>query len=187
MSVASCTKTAAIYAQSWTAGLPNYMYVHFKDAFGNNVQLQASRLIAVASYVVQPAPPVVVTIAMESNNYIADINAYANRSGSVNFRLSLDSEPNNPFFNFVATVSPSLFSASQSYATLGAIANSHEPFTSVSYASKSASIQPWYEAFLFIFFFVGGDLKNLPRQDAIFSCVPSRPHRSPEARTWVSR
>jgi hypothetical protein len=141
--VPNCLKTAEVYTKSWTAGLANSLFVRLKDAYDNDVPTLPSRLVVAASYVIQPAPAVVVSITMSAGGAQADIAIFVNRTGNVNFRLSLDSEPTNPFFNLVATVGPSLYSATQTFAIPGVLANTLPPYPTVFANAGSLPIQPW--------------------------------------------
>ena len=144
MLLSACVKTSDIYAKYWTAGLANLITVKFKDEFGNDVAMPYSRVVITANYVTQPSPPVVVVAGNNLGSSTVDVNIYVNKTGSVTFRLRLDSDVNNWIYDITAIVSPSIFSASASYATLGSLVNSVAPFPNVFATAGSAPIQPWY-------------------------------------------
>ena len=133
-----------MYLQSLGAGQPNLATIQFNDEFDNPVYVPASRMVVLASYTTQPSPQVVTLIDTTNGSNVMDIYIFVNRTGQVSLRISIDSEPDNPFYSVVATVTPAVYSSLQTYALVSFLTTTQPPFTMVDSTAGIFTIQPWY-------------------------------------------
>jgi len=137
-------KPDPLYLTQLNTGIANNINLRFKDEFGNPVEVEHDRISITANYLVADPPPkeVVVTWGPAANELNVDI--FVNKTGSFSIKITLDSEPDNPFVSVSATIVPGVFEPSVSYADVGALAVTEPPFPEVFSTARTLTIYATY-------------------------------------------